>query len=383
MQFRTIFLITTAFVIFYTLLCVSRVVSSHQLLGVLTSIAATSFILWMQLFRRRAYKETYYEWILAWGSSFGLGVWSSFVIYCVLVDGINLLLVIAQLLGMDSLAGFDRIYWVSTGIKLAFIASLVTSFIGLLQAGKGPIVRRITVPVDSLPEELIGLRIVQISDLHIGVIIKKNYIEKVVDKVLALAPDIIAITGDLGDGKPQELHLYTQPLAALIAPLGTYYVTGNHEYYFGAVSWIAEAQRLGLTPLINENRVLDYRQRKIMVAGVTDITAHHFIPDHYSDPHTAVASDLKCDVRILLAHQPESYVEAQAAGFDIQLSGHTHAGQYFPFSLLIRLGKRYARGLHFHKTLWIYVNSGTGFWGAANRFGIPAEITLIELAKGL
>ncbi len=376
---RLLFFGTITLLVFYTILCVSRMFPDHMLLCSIISIALLIFILWMSLFRRHVSSEKPYNPVLVWSSSIGLGLWSSFILFCIIIDSVNFLLLIAQILGVDRLAELDREYWMPETIRIAFIAALITSFIGWLQAVKGPIVRKISVPLASLPKELAGVTIAQISDLHIGAIIQKNYIEKVVSKVMALTPDIIAITGDMADGKPEALRVYTRPLAALTAPLGVYYITGNHEYYSGALDWIAEAQRLGFTPLLNENRILDYRQKKIMVAGVTDLMAHRFIASHASDPHKAALSDKKPDIRILLAHQPESYGAAQEAGFDLQLSGHTHAGQYFPFSLLVNLVKRYARGLHRYKTLWIYVNPGTGFWGAANRFGIPAEITLLTL----
>jgi len=379
MRFRALSLITIALLIFYTFLCVSRLFPDHRLLSAIASTGFVIFILYMQLFHHHTKGETPLEALLAWVSSVALGFWSSFILFCIAIDGASLLLLIAQLLCAAPDA--ERTYWVSEAIRFAFVAALVTSLIGLLQAVKGPVVRKVSVLIASLPAELAGLKIAQISDLHIGAIIQKEYIENIVRKVLAQSPDIIALTGDMADGQPEALRRFTQPLAALKAPLGTYFVTGNHEYYSGAPGWIAEAQRLGFIPLINENRVLNYRGKNIMIAGVTDITAHRFIPAHLSDPHKAAVTDAACDVRILLAHQPESYRESQPAGFDLQLSGHTHAGQYFPFSVLVSLVKRYARGLHRYKTLWIYVNPGTGFWGAANRFGIPAEITLLELIK--
>ncbi len=170
-------------------------------------------------------------------------------------------------------------------------------------------------------------------------------------------------------------------LAKLTAPLGVYYVTGNHEYYWGAQRWIDRTKDFGFIPLVNENRLVDFHGGKVLVGGVTDTSGGHFVPSHRSDPKRAALSAEKRDLSVLLAHRPESCFEAEAAGFDLQLSGHTHGGQFFPWSLLIPLFHRYHRGLNRHGRLWVYVNSGTGYWGPPHRFAVPAEITLITLAR--
>jgi predicted MPP superfamily phosphohydrolase len=259
--------------------------------------------------------------------------------------------------------------------------SAVFAALGIRQALAGPVVSHVSVPIALLPPELEGLRIAQISDLHVGPMIRRGYVESVVRKVLDLKPDLIAVTGDLADGAPEALKAQIEPLTKLKAPLGVFYVTGNHEYYWGAQRWIDKAAELGLTPLLNENRVLSLRGAKILVAGVTDTYAEQFMPSHRSDPGKAAATGQNPAVKILLAHRPDSCLEAERAGFDLQLSGHTHGGQFFPFSLLIPLFHRYWRGLNRHGRLWVYVNRGTGYWGPPDRFTVPSEITLLQLTK--
>jgi len=243
------------------------------------------------------------------------------------------------------------------------------------------VVSEVRVPIARLPAELEGLRIAQISDLHVGPMIRGGYVERVVQRVLDLKPDLIAVTGDLADGVPEKLKVQVQPLSKLKAPLGVYYVTGNHEYYWGAQAWIDKAAELGFIPLLNENRIVSVRGSKVLVAGVTDTFAEQFIPSHRSDPAKAAATDEKPALKILLAHRPDSCLEAEPAGFDLQLSGHTHGGQFFPFSLLIPLFHRYWRGLNRHGRLWLYVNQGTGYWGPPDRFAVPSEITLLHMTK--
>jgi predicted MPP superfamily phosphohydrolase len=171
------------------------------------------------------------------------------------------------------------------------------------------------------------------------------------------------------------------PLAELGAPHGKYFVTGNHEYYWDAPGWVREVERLGFAALVNTHRLIERGDGKLLVAGVTDSTASRGTPGHRSDPVAAVTGAPDADVKLLLAHQPTSAFAAQRAGFDLQLSGHTHGGQYFPFNLLVRLFQPFVSGLHRLQNMWLYVSRGTGYWGPPLRLGVPSEITLIELVK--
>jgi predicted MPP superfamily phosphohydrolase len=161
-----------------------------------------------------------------------------------------------------------------------------------------------------------------------------------------------------------------------------FFVTGNHEYYSGAEQWIAEVRRLGLRVLMNEHVIRRRGRATLMIAGVTDYTAQHFNPAHKSDPHLAAAGAPDgVAVRVLLAHQPRSAPAAADAGFDLQLSGHTHGGQFFPWNLFVPLQQPFVAGLNRVRSLWVYTSRGTGYWGPPKRFGAPSEITLVRLVQ--
>jgi predicted MPP superfamily phosphohydrolase len=236
------------------------------------------------------------------------------------------------------------------------------------------------VPIAGLPPAFAGFTIAQISDLHVGPTIRRRHVEAVVDAVNALDADLIAITGDLVDGGVPQLAAHTEPLGRLSARHGTFFVTGNHEYYSGVAPWVREIRRLGLRVLMNEHVVLRREAALLVVAGVTDYGAHHFHPSHRSDPQAALAgAPADAAVRVLLAHQPRSAFEAARAGFDLQLSGHTHGGQFLPWNFFVRFWQPFTAGLHRLGRLWVYVSRGTGYWGPPKRLGAPSEITHIRL----
>jgi uncharacterized protein len=264
--------------------------------------------------------------------------------------------------------------------SLLFILVLViaTLVIGAIQA-LSPRVYRVDVPLKGLPPEFEGFRIAQISDLHIGEMIGHRYVQAVVEKTNSLLPDLIALTGDIIDGTPQVTRQVAADLAALKATDGTLYVTGNHEYYWGVENALTAMKNAGARVLLNENIRVHRGANEIVIAGVTDISAGGSVPGHKSDPQQSVAGVASDKIKILLAHQPVSYRQALKAGFDLQLSGHTHGGQFFPWSLVVRLFQHYNKGLIRHENLWIYVNRGTATWGPRLRFGIPPEITLLTL----
>lgn len=274
-------------------------------------------------------------------------------------------------------AAFDhRVLLLVGGVTLA------TAVLGLWQALSGPVVKRVRVALPGLPPEFEGFRMAQVSDLHVGAGIGRAYAQDVVQRVNALQPNLVALTGDFIDGTVRDLAPEVAPLAALSAPQGVYFVTGNHEYYWNAPAWSAHMRSLGARVLDNEHVVLQRGTARLVVAGVPDYSTRHLPEGQRSDPARALRGAPADTVKILLAHQPASYVEAQAAGFDLQLSGHTHGGQYFPFSQLIRFFQRYYKGLNRHGGLWVYVNRGTGYWGPPLRTGVPAEITLLTLMRG-
>jgi predicted MPP superfamily phosphohydrolase len=238
----------------------------------------------------------------------------------------------------------------------------------------------VEVPIRNLPAALQGFTIAQISDIHVGPTIKQHYLRAIVDRVNGLQADVVAITGDLVDGSVQQLADHTAPLAQLRARHGVYFVTGNHEYYSDAVAWVAEVRRLGLTVLMNEHVVLQHDGAPLVLAGVTDYTAHHFDPAQRSDPQAALQNaPADSHVNILLAHQPRSATAASDAGFDLQLSGHTHGGQFFPWNLFVPMQQPYVAGLNKLHDLWIYTSRGTGYWGPPKRLLAPSEITRLRL----
>jgi uncharacterized protein len=251
---------------------------------------------------------------------------------------------------------------------------------GLVIARRPARIVHVQIPVMGLPSALHGFSIAQISDLHVGPTIKRGFVEGIVRRVNELRADVIAVTGDLVDGSVQQLSAHTAPLARLAARHGVYFVTGNHEYYSGERAWTAEVSRLGLHVLKNEHVVLEHEGASVLLAGVTDLTSHHFDAAERSDPAQALrGAPAGVGARILLAHQPNSAPAAADAGFDAQLSGHTHGGQFWPWNLFVRFFQPFTGGLYLIGKLRLYVSRGTGYWGPPNRFGVPPEITFIRL----
>lgn len=259
------------------------------------------------------------------------------------------------------------------------LAAFVT-VVGFAGARRRARIVSVEVPLANLPPALHGFSIAQISDVHVGSQIKQQYVDAIVDAVNGLDADLIAVTGDLVDGSVPDLSRHIAPLGRLSARHGTFLVTGNHEYYSGERAWTAEFRRLGLRVLLNEHVVVRHGGAPLVVAGVTDYSAHHFNPEQRSDPVAALwGAPADAAARILLAHQPRSASAAASAGFDLQLSGHTHGGQFWPWNLFVRLQQPFTAGLHRLNNLWVYISRGTGYWGPPNRFGAPSEITLLKL----
>ena len=256
-----------------------------------------------------------------------------------------------------------------------------TTAYGYYSARKGPSIINQTIFLNDLPDAFENFTIAQISDLHVGPTIKKPYVEKVLNQISIINPDLIAITGDLIDGSIDYLKKDLEPLSEMIANYGTYFVTGNHEYYSGAEKWLDETDRMGFTNLVNEHDLISINNETITLAGVTDFRAHQIIPSHKSNPKNALRGSTDQKVKILLAHQPSSIFKANEAGYDFQISGHTHGGQFWPFTYPTKKANPYLSGLHNHNGTQIYVNSGTGYWGPPLRLGVPSEITLFKLKK--
>ena len=250
----------------------------------------------------------------------------------------------------------------------AFGGAAILGAVGVsVMAARGalgsPKLKSVSVALKRLPAAFDKLKLVQISDLHVGPTIKKAYVQDVVDRTNALNPDIIVITGDLVDGPVESLRDDVAPIAQLRARLGVYFVTGNHEYYSGVAGWLKHLPTLGVQVLSNANvRLGD----NFYLAGVDDWTASPDLPKALADiPATAEV--------ILLAHQPKQIFEAAKLKVGLVLSGHTHGGQIWPFGLFVRLAQPYVAGLADHEGTQIYVSRGTGFWGPPMRFGAPGS----------
>ncbi len=239
-------------------------------------------------------------------------------------------------------------------------------------------VKPVEVTLDRWPLALDGLRVVQVSDLHIGPLIDGVWLNHVVDQINELKPDMIVITGDLVDGSIADLAAQVEPLAKLQAPEGIYFITGNHEYYSGAEEWCAHVASLGIRVLRNEWVRINTPRGSFDLAGVDDFAARQHGGKNITE--TLAERDAARPV-ILLAHQPKDVHEAAANNVDLQLSGHTHGGQIWPFNLLVYLQQPFTEGLHRYKetATQIYVSAGTGFWGPPMRLGTTAEITHLTL----
>ena len=309
---------------------------------------------------------------LAWVGMLIMGLFSSLLLLTILREIVLLVLPLFGALTPDMV---ESTAWAVIG------CALLLTVIGYANARRLAAVVDIDVPIKGLSPALEGFTIVQISDIHVGPTIKRSYLRAIVDKVNSLKADMIAITGDLVDGSVQQLSEHTAPLEQLRSRHGAYFVTGNHEYYSNAHAWIEEVRRLGLTVLMNEHVVLQHHGASLVLAGVTDFTAHHFDENHRSDPHAAIRNAPVSSVRVLLAHQPRSAAAASDAGFDLQLSGHTHGGQFFPWNFFVPLQQPYVAGLNRLKDLWVYTSRGTGYWGPPKRLLAPSEITRLRLVS--
>ena len=327
-------------------------------------------------------------WLLpkGFGSRSQAGVWAALIPW--LVMGFFSWLLVLTLARDASLAVAEfalapQAYeaWLRASAAGVMALTPVITLIGFVMARRVAPVVKVSVPLAGLPAELHGFTIAQISDIHVGTTIKRAFVQAIVNRVNRLGADMVAITGDVVDGSVGELAHHTAPLAELASRHGTYVVTGNHEYYSGAPAWIRELRRLGTRVLLNEHVVLEHDGAQITVAGVTDYSAHHFDAAQRSDPRAAAAGAPAGTVKVLLAHQPRSAHCAEEAGYDLQLSGHTHGGQFWPWNLFVRLQQPFTAGLARLGRMWVYTSRGTGYWGPPMRFGVPSEITLIRLVR--
>jgi uncharacterized protein len=272
-----------------------------------------------------------------------------------------------------------RLFLARAASGTAVLATATSVSAGVLAARGVHQVVTVEVPIARLPRALDGFSIVQLTDLHVGTTIDRHFVRRVVERSNAERPDLIALTGDLVEGWVDDVRDEAAPLAELRAPHGVFAVPGNHEYYWGADAWLAELRRLGVRPLRNERVEVGRRGASFDLAGIDDHSAHRF-PGHGADLAAAVRGRDPSRALVLLAHQPRQVADAMRHDVDLQLSGHTHGGQVWPWHYLARaqqgglLAGMYQRG-----ATRVYVSRGCGYFGPPVRLGAPLEITKIIL----
>lgn len=272
------------------------------------------------------------------------------------------------------------------GTEPLVIGSFIAMVFGMLAAIRGPKVRHVDIVIDGLDAALDGFRIVQISDLHARPTIGRRYVQSIVAMTNSLKPDLIALTGDLVDGSVPRLTAALAPFADFESKFGSFLVLGNHEYYAGAQPWIAHFKSLKLNVLLNESVTINANGATLLIGGVIDPAATLYEPGSAPRPDLAIANIQATPgrgvFRLLLAHNPKIAAKAAASGFDLQLSGHTHAGQFFPWTLAVHMVHApHVAGLSRQGPMWVYVSAGTGTWGPPIRLGTATELTVLHLVK--
>ncbi|KAA8880048.1 metallophosphoesterase [Nocardia colli] len=270
----------------------------------------------------------------------------------------------------------DRSRIVATGVLVVSVALVVW---GIIEARRIPRVRTVDVSIPGLGQGLDGLRMVIVTDTHFAALDRLRWSEKVVAVVNEQRPDIACHAGDLADGSVAKRHPQVDPLGKVEAALGRFYITGNHEYFGDAQGWIDHMASIGWQPLHNQHQTVTRGGDRLVIAGIDDPTGVG-LPGHGPDLPTALAgADPQLPV-VLLAHQPKQITAAAAAGVALQISGHTHGGQIWPFHYLVRLDQPVVAGLSRHgEHTQLYTSRGTGFWGPQLRVFAPSEVTVLVL----
>jgi uncharacterized protein len=255
-------------------------------------------------------------------------------------------------------------------------ASLVGA--GMVSALGTPDLLRVRVPLRNLDPSLAGFRIAVVSDIHLSALLRRSHTERIVSLINESAPDLVAIVGDLADGTVADLGDAAAPLADLAPREGSFFVTGNHEYFVDPDGWVRELDRLGVHTLRNERTTITRGGASFDLAGVTDVNGRN--SGDAPDFDRALAGRAGDGPVVLMAHQPVQVTEAAKRGVDLQLSGHTHGGQLYPFHYVVAAAQPSLAGLSKVDDTYLYVTRGAGFWGPPVRVGAPPDITLIELA---
>jgi predicted MPP superfamily phosphohydrolase len=313
--------------------------------------------------------------VVSWPASLWMGI--AFLLLNLLLASDGLL----WLVGRPALAAGEGVApGGDAGLRAAAVCliAFTAGALGLRAALGPPRIARLRIEIERWPRALDGFRIVQLSDIHIGPILGRRFAEEVVARANALAPDLVAVTGDVVDGSVRLIADEVAPLGGLRARHGVYFVTGNHDHFSGANAWSERMRELGMHVLRNERVAIGVGDAGFDLVGVDDHHAH-IIGQGAEDLDAALAGRDPERPAVLLAHDPGTFKRARHTAIDLQLSGHTHGGQIWPFRWLVRLTVPWVEGYHRHGRAQLYVSRGTGFWGPPMRLRAPAEITEIEI----
>ena len=322
--------------------------------------------------------------VIAWPASLWMGLFFYLFLLVALSDG---LLFVGGLFGAETVhaaeSGTTSAASGLGGVRAVAVAMLALVFVGLGLWGwrGGPILAKVEIFLERWPAALDGFRIVQISDIHIGPLLDRRFAAELTERVNALDADLVAVTGDLVDGSVSKLRDEVEPFGGLRGRHGVFFVTGNHDHYSGADGWSERMQELGMQVLRNERVTLRVDEAAFELAGVDD---HRSGYETFGGEDLGKAlADLPGDrAVVLLAHDPSTFKKACRMGVDLQLSGHTHGGQIWPFEYFVRLAVPFVAGLYRRGDAQVYVSRGTGFWGPPMRLWAPAEITEIRIRSG-
>ena len=322
----------------------------------------------------RGHGRSHWDWAAATADALLGAVWVLFV-WSLLGQVLRLALL---MLGVEDPARSR----VVAGAVVAIVLGLLVW--GYAEAMRVPRIRHVEVTIPGLGSGLDGLRVAMITDTHFGPIDRSRWSAAVVDRVNGLHADLVCHVGDIADGTVEVRRVQAQPLADARGTLARVYVTGNHEYFSEAQGWLDYMDSIGWDALHNRHIVVARGGDELVVAGVDDATAHGSgVQGHGSNLEAALADADPTLPVLLLAHQPKQVVQAVSAGVDLQISGHTHGGQIWPFNLLVRLEQPVVQGLSRHgDRTQLYTSRGTGFWGPPFRLFAPSEITALTLRRG-
>jgi predicted MPP superfamily phosphohydrolase len=323
--------------------------------------------------------------VIAWPASIWMGI---FFYLFLLVAGTDLVLFLGGLVspkqlhaasGQPEAGGLGLERGRAVGVLLV---ALSFGAIGLRNCLAGPATKEVEIELARWPKALDGFRIVQLSDIHIGPILGKRFAAEITRRANALAPDLVAVTGDLVDGLVSKLEHEVAPFGDLRAKHGVYFVTGNHDHYSGAAKWCEQIDGLGIRVLRNERVTIEANGAVFDLAGVDDHRSGFESGTGGEDLDLALADLPEGRAVILLAHDPSTFKKASRMPIDLQISGHTHGGQIWPFEYFVRIAVPFVAGLYRRGNAQVYVSRGTGFWGPPMRFRAPAEMTSITLRSG-